>query len=77
MISRLLAVPGLLCMLVLGRGLLSGSLSIPAAGGRGLALMAVLWTLDRAIIPLASDLIGPPERRRDNDDATAAQSSRR
>ena len=63
MISRPVAFVGLLCMLAPGRGLLTGSLTIATAGGRAAVLMAVLWFLDRTVVPLVTDLVGPPERR--------------
>lgn len=63
MISRPVAFVGLVCMLVLGRGLVTGSMAIATAGGRAVVLMAVLWFLDRTVVPLVTDVVGPPGRR--------------
>ena len=71
MISRVVAVPGLVCMLAIGRGLLSGSLSIATAGGRALVLMAVLWSVDRMVVPLVAEVLRPPQRRRTDGDGAA------
>lgn len=63
MISRPIAVPGLVCMAALGRALVGGSLTVGAAANRAVVLMAVLWLLDRVVRPLVAELLRPPQRR--------------
>lgn len=52
MIRRLLATVGMLCLVPLGRGLLLGSLTIFAAAQRAAVLVAVIWLLERFVVPV-------------------------
>ena len=51
-VRRVLAIGGLFCLVPIGRGLVNGSLTVPAAAGRALTLLVVLWLLEHIVVPL-------------------------
>lgn len=51
-IRRVLAIGGLFCLYPLGRGLVAGTLTIPAAAQRAVILVAVLWLLEHIVVPV-------------------------
>lgn len=59
MMRRFLAMVGLACLVPIGHGLLSGSLTIVAAAQRGLTLLAILWVLEHLVVPVVMLLAFP------------------
>jgi hypothetical protein len=60
--TRLLALFGLVMMLPIGLGLLRGDLGVDQAGMRTAVLLVVLAIVDRVVVPIVRDLVGPPAR---------------
>ena len=61
MIRRLLATVGMLCLIPIGRGLTAGTLTVFAAAQRAAVLLAVIWLLQRYVVPLVVALAFPDE----------------
>ena len=51
-VRRYLAFVGLLCLVPIGKGLMTGMLTVPAAAQRALTLVAILWVLEHFVVPL-------------------------
>ena len=51
-VRRFLASVGLLCLVPIGKGLMTGMLTIPAAAQRALTLVAILWLLEHFVVPV-------------------------
>jgi hypothetical protein len=51
-VRRVLASVGLLCLVPIGKGLMTGMLTVPAAAQRALTLVAILWLLEHFVVPL-------------------------
>lgn len=58
-IRRLLAIGGLFCLYPIGRGLVAGTLTVPAAAQRAVILLAVLWVLEHIVVPFVIAMAFP------------------
>jgi hypothetical protein len=64
--TRPLAMVGLVSLVPLALGLLRGTLTVEAAAGRAVVLVAVLALADRLVVPLFRAMLEPPHRRHDD-----------
>lgn len=51
-VRRFLAFVGLLCLAPIGKGLMTGMLTVPVAAQRALTLVAILWVLEHFVVPV-------------------------
>ena len=50
-VRRFLAFVGLFCLVPIGKGLMTGMMTVPAAAQRALTLVAILWVLEHFVVP--------------------------
>lgn len=59
-VRRFLATVGLLCLVPIGKGLITGMLTVQAAAQRALTLVAIIWVLEHFVVPLVLMFTFPP-----------------
>lgn len=59
-VRRWLAIGGLFCLYPIGRGLVAGTLTVPAAAQRAVILLGVLWVLEHIVVPFVFAMAFPP-----------------